>query len=357
MDSDFEIPAIDAAAMEAARVRQDSLTKPPHSLGALEDLSIRLAGMTGRLDPPLDQRVVFTFAADHGVAREGVSAYPAEVTPQMVLNFLNGGAAINVLARKNRARVVVADFGVDADLPNHPDLLAPKIRRGTASITKGPAMSVEEAERAINAGRSIVRAELAKGMDVALTGDMGIGNTTSSAALICALTALPPDDVVGRGTGVDDDGIARKRQAVRTALEVNRERIARGPLETLAALGGLEIAGLVGVMLESALNRRPVVIDGFISGAAALVAARLAPASVAYMIASHRSQELGHAALLQALGLKPLLDLDLRLGEGSGAVLALPLLDAAVAILNEMATFEEAGVSNREGSATATAPS
>jgi nicotinate-nucleotide--dimethylbenzimidazole phosphoribosyltransferase len=342
------IPSIDEEARRLARDRQDRLTKPAGSLGRLEVLSVDLAGMTGRIDPPLVHRVVFTLAADHGVAAEGVSAYPREVTAQMVLNFLAGGAAVNVLARLVGARVVVADLGVDADLPNHPALRSLKVRRGTDSITRGPAMSLDEAQLAIAHGRQLVLDEMEHGLDVALTGDMGIGNTTASAALICALTGLDPQDVVGRGTGVDDAGLARKREAVRAALDVNAERIARGPLDALAAVGGLEIAGLVGVIIEAASQRKPVLIDGFISGAAALAAARIAPGSTGYMIASHRSQELGHAAALQHLGLKPLFDLDLRLGEGTGALLALPLLDAAVRTLNQMATFDEAGVSDRE---------
>ena len=344
----MSIPPIDEKARRRARERQDRLTKPTGSLGRLELLSIDLAGMTGRLDPPLEHRVVFALAADHGVAREGVSAYPREVTAQMVLNFLAGGAAVNVLARMVGARVVVADLGVDADLPNHPQLRSLKVRRGTDSITQGPAMSVDEAREAIEHGRRLVLDEIEHGLDVALTGDMGIGNTTASAALICALTGLDPKDVVGRGTGVDDEGLARKRDAVRKALETNTERIAAGPVEALAAVGGFEIAGLAGVIIEAASQRRPVLIDGFISAAAALIAARIAPAATGYMIASHRSQELGHATALQQLGLRPLLDLDLRLGEGTGALLALPLLDAAVRILNEMATFDEAGVSDRE---------
>jgi nicotinate-nucleotide--dimethylbenzimidazole phosphoribosyltransferase len=342
------IPPIDEEARRLARERQDRLTKPAGSLGRLETLSVDLAGMTGRIDPPLGHRVVFTLAADHGVAAEGVSAYPREVTAQMVLNFLAGGAAVNVLARLVGARVVVADLGVDADLPNHPSLRALKVRRGTDSITHGPAMSVDEAQLAIDHGQALVLDEIDSGLDVALTGDMGIGNTTASAALVCALTGLDPQDVVGRGTGVDDAGLARKREAVRAALDVNAERISRGPLDALAAVGGLEIAGLVGVIIEAASQRKPVVIDGFISGAAALVAARIAPGTTGYMIASHRSQELGHGAALQQLGLKPLFDLDLRLGEGTGALLALPLLDAAVRTLNQMATFDEAGVSDRE---------
>jgi nicotinate-nucleotide--dimethylbenzimidazole phosphoribosyltransferase len=346
---DVTIPSLDGEAMRHAKERQDSLTKPAGSLGRLEELSIALAGMTGRLDARLDDRVVFTLAADHGVAAEGVSAYPPEVTPQMVLNFLHGGAAINVLARVARARIVVADLGVDADMPDHPQLRVLKVRRGTASITRGPAMAVAEALQAIESGRRLVMEEAGKGLDVACTGDMGIGNTTAAAAIICALTGLDPIDVVGRGTGVDDAGLGRKREAVRRALEVNAASIARGPVEALAAVGGLEIAGLTGVILEAASRRIPVVIDGFISGAAALVAASIASAATGYMIASHRSQELGHGAALRALGVDPLLDLGLRLGEGTGAVLALFLLDAAVAVLNGMATFEEAGVSEQEG--------
>ena len=338
------IPHLDANAMREASDRQGRLTKPAGSLGRLEELSVRLAGMTGRLDPPLHEAVIFTLAADHGVAADGVSAYPREVTAQMVLNFLRGGAAINVLARQVGARVVVADIGVDAELPHDPALHAVKVRRGTANIAKEPAMSTSEASRAIDVGRELVAAEV---LDVALTGDMGIGNTTASAAVICALTGLEPAVVVGRGTGVDDAGLERKLEAVRSALRVNAAAIAAGPLEALAAVGGLEIAGLVGVILRTAEQRKPVIIDGFISGAAALAAATMEPEVKGYLIASHRSQELGHGAVLERLGLRPLLDLDLRLGEGTGAALALPIVRAAVALLNEMATFDEAGVSDR----------
>lgn len=341
------IPPVDVHVMESARARQAVLTKPAGSLGRLEDLSIRLAGMTGRLDPPLGDAVVFTLAADHGVAAEGVSAYPAEVTPQMVLNFLRGGAAINVLAGQVGARVVVADMGVDADLPADPGLRAVKIRRGTGNIALGPAMTVDEASRAIAAGRELVRIELEAGLDVVLTGDMGIANTTASAAIVCALTGLSPAVVVGRGTGVDEEGLMRKRDAVGRALAVNAAAIGAGALETVAAVGGLEIAGLVGVILEAASHRKPVIVDGFISGAAALTATAMEPAVTGYLIASHRSQELGHGAVLERLGLAPLLDLDLRLGEGTGAALALPLVRASVRLLNDMATFGEAGVSER----------
>jgi nicotinate-nucleotide--dimethylbenzimidazole phosphoribosyltransferase len=340
------IPPVDTAAAEAAIQRQATLTKPPGSLGMLEELSVRLAGMTGRLDPPLRDAVVFTLAGDHGVAEEGVSAYPQEVTGQMVLNFLRGGAAVNVLARELGARVVVADLGVAGDLPADPGLRSLKVRRGTADIARGPAMSRSEALAAIEAGRRLVTDELGRGLDIVLTGDMGIANTTPSACLICHFTGLDAGQVAGRGTGVDDAGLERKVRIVRLALEVNREAAA-DPLGALAALGGLEIAGIAGVILEAASRRLPVVVDGFISTAAALAAVAIAPACRDYLLAAHRSQELGHAAALASLGLRPLLDLDLRLGEGTGALLALPVLRAAVRVLNEMATFEDAGVSGR----------
>ena len=346
--ADLTIPSTDPAAVEAATSRQRTLTKPPFSLGLLEELSIRLAGMTGRLDPPLEAAVVFTLAGDHGVAEEGVSAYPQAVTGQMVLNFLRGGAAVNVLARELGARVVVADLGVVAELPADRDLRSLKVRAGTDNIALGPAMSRAEALTAIEAGRLLVREQLEAGLDVVLTGDMGIANTTPSACLVCHFTGLDAAQVLGRGTGVDDSGLARKVDTVRRALEVNGEAVT-DPLGALAALGGFEIAGLVGVILEAASRRRPVVLDGFISTAAALAAVALEPRCRNYLIAGHRSHELGHAAALAGLGLRPLLDLDLRLGEGAGALLALPIVRSAMWVLNEMATFEEAGVSNREG--------
>jgi nicotinate-nucleotide--dimethylbenzimidazole phosphoribosyltransferase len=343
----LSVPPLDLAAAQSAAERQKSLTKPPGSLGLLEELSIRLAGMSGRLDPPLRDAVVFTLAGDHGVAEEGVSAYPREVTAQMVLNFLRGGAAVNVLARELGARVVVADLGLATELPVAPGLRRLKVRAGTANLARGPAMTPGEALAAVEAGRRLLREEMDRGLDVALTGDMGVANTTPSACLVCHFTGLDAAQVVGRGTGIDDAGLRRKVSTARRALEVNHQ-LAAEPVGALAALGGLEIAGLVGVILEAAAHRRPVVIDGFIATAAALAAAALIPRCRDFMIAAHRSQELGHAAALGALGLRPLLDLELRLGEGTGALMALPLLRAAVRLLNEMATFEEAGVSGRE---------
>ncbi|MBO0682891.1 MAG: nicotinate-nucleotide--dimethylbenzimidazole phosphoribosyltransferase [Candidatus Dormibacteraeota bacterium] len=339
------VPPLHAAAGEAAAKHQVALTKPPGSLGMLEQVGVRLAAMTGSLDPALEDAVVFTLAADHGVVEEGVSAYPQEVTGQMVLNFLSGGAAVTVLARTLGARVVVADLGVAADLPAHPGLRSLRIRRGSRNLARGPALTLDETRAALNAGRRLVREELEAGLDLVLTGDMGIGNTTPSACLVCHFTGLDPLQVVGRGTGVDDAGLARKTEVVRRALEVNAAAAAE-PLGALAALGGLEIAGLTGVILEAVSRRRPVLLDGFISTAAALAAAALVPGCQRYLIAAHRSQELGHAAALAALDLRPLLDLELRLGEGTGALLALPLVRAAIRIQNEMATFEEAGVSD-----------
>ena len=327
----IRVPALNERVIARVRSRQDSLTKPRGSLGRLEDLASRLAAVTGCLDPPLKNRVLFLLAGDHGVAAEGVSAYPTEVTAQMVRNFRNGGAAANVLARQLGVRVEVADFGVG---------------QGTRSFTEGPAMAVSQARRAIRRGRDLVRGQRIAGLDVVLTGEMGIGNSTSAAALTCALTGVQPKLAVGRGTGVGEAGLRRKRAVVRRGLEVNRESL-HDPLQVLAALGGFEIAGLVGVILEGARLRKPVLLDGFIASAAALVAVQLNPESAGCLIAAHRSAERGHRLVLEALGLKPLLDLEMRLGEGTGALLALPLLEASIRLLNEMSTFEEAAVANR----------
>lgn len=338
------IPLLDDGAMDRARERQGRLTKPPGSLGRLEDLAIRLAGMTGLDHPLLGRAAVVVAAGDHGVAARGVSAYPREVTRQMVQNFLAGGAAISVLARQAGARVIVADFGVAGDPISHPDLISARQGEGTDDFTIGPAMSVEAAMAAIEAGRAIVERERVAGLDVIATGEMGIGNSTSAAALTAAFTGMPAETVTGHGTGVEGRAFAHKIAVVAEALERHTET-GTPPLELLARLGGFEIAGLVGVILEAAANRVPVVLDGYITGAAALVAVGIAPGARDFLIASHRSVEPGHRATLSALGLEPLLSLRLRLGEGSGAALALPILRAAVAAHNEMATFDEAGVS------------
>jgi nicotinate-nucleotide--dimethylbenzimidazole phosphoribosyltransferase len=327
----------------AARRRLDRLTKPAGSLGRLEDLAARVVVLTGRLTPRLDSPVIFTLAADHGVAAEGVSAYPQAVTAQMVENLCRGGAAVNVLARETGVRLVVADFGVAATVPPHPALVVRRIGAGTANLALGPAMTREAAASAIAAGADLVRGSGADGVG---TGEMGIANTTAASALTAALTGADPAAVTGRGTGLDEAGRARKVDVVRRALAVNGPD-PRDPLGVLAALGGFEIAGLVGVVLGGAARRVPVVLDGFIATAAALVAVRLAPAAREYLIAAHRSAEPGHAVLLEALGLAPLLDLGMRLGEGTGAALGLGLVRAALACYGGMATFKDAGVSGR----------
>lgn len=340
------IEPLDAVSMRNARTRQDMLTKPLGSLGCLESLSIQIAGITRQSQPQLRQKVVVVMAGDHGVVREGVSAYPQEVTPQMVLNFLSGGAAINVLSRHVGARVVIVDMGVACDIPAHPDLLVRKVAYGTQNITSGPAMSRQQAEQAILTGAAVVESEIAHGLDILATGDMGIGNTTPSAAIAAAVTGRPASEIVGRGTGVDDDGLRRKISAVERALQRNQPDPQDG-LDLLAKVGGFEIGGLTGAILSAAANHRPVVIDGFISTAAAIIAATLAPRVKDYLVAAHTSQELGHRRMMDWLGLTPLLDLQMRLGEGTGAVLAMSLVEAACKILNEMATFGEAGVSEK----------
>ncbi len=341
------IGPLDEDAIAAARARQNLLTKPQGSLGRLESLSIQLAGITGNPHPRSEHKVILTMAGDHGVVAEGVSAYPQEVTPQMVLNFLRGGAAINVLARHVGARVVVVDLGVATYLEPHPDLVDKKVAPGTANIAREPAMSREQAIQALLAGAEVVEAELARGLDILGTGDMGIGNTTPSAAIAAAITGHSPAEVVGRGTGVGDTGLARKIAAVQRALTVNRPD-PTDALDVLTKLGGFEIGGLAGAMLAAAAHRRPVVLDGFISTAAAMLAVGLVPQVRSYLIPAHRSQERGHRLMLAWLGLEPLLDLDLRLGEGTGAAFGISLAEAACKILNEMATFDEAGVSNKE---------
>ncbi len=336
---------LDARAMEAARQRLDSLTKPQGSLGMLEEVAVKLAGITGEVFPPLEPRAVVVMAGDHGVVAEGVSAFPQEVTPQMVRNFLRGGAAINVLARQARAKVVCVDIGVAAELAEE-GLIVKKVAPGTRNIARGPAMTRAEAEAAVEAGIEVAQAEIAAGARLLATGDMGIGNTTPATAVLAAFTGFPLRPITGRGTGLDDAGLARKVEVLARALAVNRPD-PRDGLDVLAKVGGFEIGGLAGVILAAAAARVPVVIDGFISGAAAMVAKALAPGAVNFMLASHLSEEPGHRLMLQWLGLEPMLHMRMRLGEGTGAVLTFHLLEASVRILREMATFDEAGVSNR----------
>jgi nicotinate-nucleotide--dimethylbenzimidazole phosphoribosyltransferase len=337
---------LDESAMAAAASRQAQLTKPSGALGRLEQLSIQLAGITGTLRPPLTPRRVIVCAADHGVTVEGVSAYPSAVTAQMVRNFLNGGAAINVLARQFGAEVAVLDVGVAGELPSHPNLLSRKIRAGTANLRSAPAMARDEAVAAVEAGCAAAAEAIDAGARVLATGDMGIGNTTASAAIAAALTRRPVVAVTGRGTGVDYEGWRRKVEVIEDALQFHRPN-PDDALDLLSKVGGLEIGAIAGIILAGAAARVPVVIDGIISTAGAAIAAVLCPACRPYLIAGHRSVEPGHAVLLAYLDLNPLIDLDLRLGEGTGATLALPILDAAVATLNDMATFAEAQVSGQ----------
>src|SRR5512138_485968 len=341
------IPTLDRSAMQAARARQDQLTKPRGSLGRLEELSIQLAGMQADPLPSAERKAVIVMAADHGVALEGVSAYPPEVTAQMVLNFLRGGAAINVLARQAGARVTVVDIGVATELEPLPGLTRRKVMCGTRNQAQGPAMTRMEAEQALQVGVEVLNEEAGRGLDLVATGDMGIGNTTPSSAIAAALTGLPVPQVVGRGTGIDDQTLGRKIEVIERALAVNQPN-AKDALDVLHKVGGLEIAGLAGVMIAAARRRIPVVVDGFISTAAAMIAVGLAPRVREYLIAAHRSVEVGHQAMLRHLNLVPLLDLNLRLGEGTGAALAFHLIEASTRILREMATFEEAGVSDKE---------
>jgi len=341
-----QIQPLDQAAMQAARARQDDLTKPRGSLGQLEDISVKIAGITGEVRPKLTHKVVTTMAGDHGVVAEGVSAYPSEVTPQMVMNFVFGGAAINVFSQHVGARVIIVDMGVASEL-DHPAVVNKKIALGTQNMAHGPAMTREQAIQAIEAGAAVVEAELEKGLDILATGDMGIGNTTPSAAIAAALTGRSVEEITGRGTGVDDEGLQRKITAIQKALDVNQPNAEDG-LDILAKVGGFEIGGLAGAILAAAAHRVPVVIDGFISTAAAMIAVSLAPQTRDYLIAAHRSQELGHQIMLEWLGTTPLLNLGLRLGEGTGAALAISLIQAACKILDEMATFSEAGVSDKE---------
>lgn len=341
-----KIKPLDVNAMQAARLRQDTLTKPLGSLGRLEELSIQTAGITSQAIPRLKDKCVLVMAGDHGVVAEGVSAYPQEVTPQMVLNFLRGGAAINVLARHVGARVVVVDMGVAVDLPDHPGLLKYKIAYGTNNIARGAAMTREQAIQALEIGVEIVESQVAQGMDLLATGDMGIGNTTPSAAIAAALSGASAAEIAGRGTGVDDAGLQRKIAVIERALAINQPNPKDG-IDVLAKVGGFEIGGLAGAILAAAAYRRPVVVDGFISTAAAMIAVSLAPETRHYLIAAHTSMERGHHKMMEWLGVSPLLDLKMRLGEGTGAALAMSLIEAACKTLAEMATFSEAGVSEK----------
>jgi nicotinate-nucleotide--dimethylbenzimidazole phosphoribosyltransferase len=332
-----------------AKGRLDQLTMPHWAMGRLMDLAVDLAGMTGSVRPPVARKAIITMAGDHGVVAEGVSKYPQEVTAQMAGNFVNGGAGINAMARLAGARVVVVDMGVAADLSGLAlagKIISKRVAPGTQNIAKGPAMSREQAQQAIEAGIEIVQ-ELADSVDLFGVGDMGIGNTTPSAAIVAAITGATPATVTGRGTGLDDQQVAHKAAVIQRALEINRPNGKDG-LDVLAKVGGFEIGGIAGVILGAAALRKPVVVDGFISTAGALIAHSLCPSSADYIIAAHRSAENGHHLMQRWLGKEPLLDLGLRLGEGTGGALAMNLVEAAVRILTEVATFEEAAVSHAD---------
>lgn len=346
LDRLASIPSLDRDAMGKARTRQQELTKPAGSLGRLEDIAIQMAGITGKPLPTIEHKAVIVMAGDHGVTAEGVSAYPAEVTPQMVYNFLRGGAAINALANYAGASVLVVDIGVAADL-THPRLISRKVAYGTANIAQGAAMSRAQMVEAIKVGMEVFEKQFEQGIDLLATGDMGIGNTTASSAIAAALLQQPVALVTGRGTGIDDAQLAHKIQVIETALERNQPDPA-DPFDVLMKVGGFEIAGLVGVIIAATARRVPVVIDGLISGAAALVAFSLNPVIREYLFAGHTSVERGHRLMLNRMALTPLLDLNLRLGEGTGAVLAMSIIEAALHAHNEMATFAEAGVSESE---------
>ncbi len=333
--------------LDRASVRQLQLTKPPGSLGELEGIANRLAAIRQTLSPAVSRQRIYVVAADHGVVAEGVSAYPREVTAQMVYNFLRGGAAINVMARHGGIEVNVVDAGVDADLDDAPGLIRAKVVRGTANFTRGPAMTRDEAIRSIEIGIGMARSAAADGIELLGIGEMGIGNTTAASAIAATLTGAAPETVTGYGAGVDEAGLQRKIAAVKRALEINRPDRADA-LDVLAKVGGAEIGVMAGVALGAAAERIPIVADGFISTSAAALGCVFCPNLRDYLFIGHRSPEQGHDSLIEFIGRRPQLDLRMRLGEGTGAALAMGVIEAAARLLAEMATFAEAGVSDRE---------
>ncbi len=339
-----KIGPLNEMVMREARDRQNGLTKPPGSLGRLEELSVQLAGIQGKSPPRIKEKAVIVMAGDHGVVAEKIGNWPQEVTAQMVANFLRGGAGINIIARQVGARVIVVDMGVATNLGQDANLISRKVDYGTQNMAVGPAMTAGQAAQAVEAGIVLVNGETSKGLDIVGTGDMGIGNTTASSAICAIMTGRSVAEVTGQGTGLTDEQLQHKITVIERAIAVNRPDPAQ-PMAILQKVGGFEIGGLVGVMLGAAARRIPVVIDGFISGAAALIATALSTRLKDYLIAAHLSVEPGHRILLEHLGLKPLLSLDMRLGEGTGATLGIFLAETAARVLNEMATFGEAGVS------------
>jgi nicotinate-nucleotide--dimethylbenzimidazole phosphoribosyltransferase len=340
-----KIQPVDTARSNAIQAQLDNLTKPQGSLGRLEELAKKYCLITGKDKPRIKNKIIFTFAGDHGVTEEGVSAFPKEVTPQMVFNFIRGGAGVNVLAKHVGARVIVVDMGVDHDFEPAEGLEIRKIGRGTRNMTKGPAMTSEEAERAVLAGIELVE-KYRDGLDLLGTGDMGIGNTTPSSAIVSVITGADPEKVTGRGTGIDDQSLQNKVAIIKKAIAVNNPD-PKDALDVLSKVGGYEIAGIAGLVLGAAFYKIPVVVDGFISTAGALIAAELNPLVKGYIIAAHQSVEIGHRKMLEHLEQVPLLDLNLRLGEGTGAALGMSLVEAGVKILTEMATFADAGVAEK----------
>lgn len=341
-----QIKPVPEDSLARAQSHLDSLTKPPGSLGRLEELGRRYAAIKGTDSPRVEKKTIFVFAADHGVTAEGVSAYPAAVTPQMVLNFLNGGAAINVLTRHVGAEVVVVDIGVDHDFGDQSGLIDRKIARGTQNMAHGPSMTRQQAEAGLQIGIDLSREWARQGADVIGTGDMGIGNTTASSAIMSVLGNRTPAETTGRGTGIENSVLKKKIAVIEQAIRVNHPD-SNDPIDVLAKVGGFEIAGIAGLILGAAACRIPVVVDGLISGAGAVIALKLQKSAGDYIFTSHRSQEPGHEVFFELLGHAPLFDLGMRLGEGTGAALAIGLLDAGVKIYSEMATFKKAGVSEK----------
>lgn len=341
----IRINGVDSALLALGGQRLDSLTKPSGSLGRLEEFAKRIVAITGNPMPPLFRRkAIFVFAGDHGVVDEGVSLFPKEVTVQMVHNFLGGGAGINVLARHAGADVVVVDMGVDQDFEDDPGLIRKKVVRGTKNMRKGPAMTRGEAGQTIDVGIALAREYADKGYRLFGTGDMGIGNTTPSSAIASVMTGAPPADVTGKGTGISDDSLIRKVTVIEDAIALNSPD-PNDPLDVLAKVGGAEIGGIAGLILGAASLGIPVVVDGLISTAGAIIAWAMEPAAADYMFAAHNSVEKGHRVMLEKMGLEPILDMGLRLGEGTGAALAITLIEAGLKVYREMATFDEAGVS------------
>lgn len=342
-----KIQPVDADLLAQAQAKLDNKTKPLGSLGRLEEFARRFAAITGSLEPDTTKKIIYTFAGDHGVVEEGVSAFPKEVTRQMVLNFLDGGAGVNVLARHGGIDVHVVDMGVDYNFGLVPGLITRKIAMGTANFTKSPAMTREQAVAALEAGIQLADQAAKDGVAMIGTGEMGIGNTTPSSAIIAAISGKSAREVTHRGTGINDEALENKVRVIERGLEVNRPD-PNDPIDVLAKVGGLEIAGIAGLVLGCAANRIPVVADGFISTAGALIASELNVHVKDYIFASHKSVEIGHAIMLERIGAEPILDLGMRLGEGTGAALAMGLIEAGVKVLKEMATFEQAGVSEGE---------